>query len=120
MGEPKRGKIYDYENVTLVRVIDGDTVELDIDQGNHQHWVDKFRLAGIDAAESRGKTKTAGDAATAFLRKLLADNITTVRTHKPDKYGRWLVQIWTDRAESVNQRMLTEGHAVPYDGGAKS
>ena len=115
----RREKIYEYENVKLVRVIDGDTVELDIDQGNHCHWVGKFRLAGIDAAESRTKTKAAGDAATAFLRKLLADDITTVRTHKPDKYGRWLVQIWTDRSESVNQRMLIEGYAVPYDGGAK-
>ena len=115
-----REKVYEYENVRLVRVIDGDTVELDIDHGNHQHWVASFRLAGIDAAESRGKTQAAGDAATAFLRKLLAEDITMVRTHKPDKYGRWLVQIWTDRAESVNQRMLVEGYARPYDGGAKS
>jgi len=102
-----------------VRVIDGDTVELDIDQGNHQHWVATFRLSGIDAAESRGKTKAAGASATAFLRKLMGEEISLVRTYKPDKYGRWLVQIWTDKAESINQRMLIEGYAVPYDGGAK-
>ena len=114
-----KARVYEYENVTLVRVIDGDNVTLDIDQGNNQHWVANFRLSGIDAAESRGKTKAAGDAATAFLRKLLSEEIVRVRTHKPDKYGRWLVTIWTDKADSVNQRMLTEGYAVPYDGGAK-
>ena len=115
-----KARVYEYENVRLIRVIDGDTVELDIDQGNHCHWVAKFRLAGIDAPEMHGGSRIDGDAAKLYLEKLLQQPIQCVQTDKPDKYGRWLVTIYTARLlASVNQRMMERGHAKPYDGGAK-
>ena len=113
-------KVYEYENVRLIRVIDGDTVELDIDMGNRIWWRGVFRLAGIDAPETQGRTKPAGETAKAYLAKLLEDEISLARTAKPDKYGRWLVQLWTAKhSESLNALMVLRGHAAPYDGGAK-
>ena len=115
-----KARVYEYENVRLIRVIDGDTVELDIDQGNHCHWIAKFRLAGIDAPELHGASRIDGDAARIYLEKLLQEPIRCVQTDKPDKYGRWLVTIFTKTPfASVNQRMMERGHAKPYDGGAK-
>ena len=113
-------KVYEYENVRLIRVIDGDTVELEIDLGNRIWWRDSFRLAGINCPEMSGDTKIAGDAAKIYLEKLLQDGIRLVRTDKPDKFGRWLVTIYNASVnESINSRMVLRGHAVPYDGGSR-
>jgi endonuclease YncB( thermonuclease family) len=54
--------MWDY-NVALVRVIDGDTYVLDIDQGFSNHTIQHVRLRGIDCPEA---STSAGRAATAF------------------------------------------------------
>lgn len=45
-----------------------------------------------------------------------------VQTHKPDKFGRWLVDLWVDidgGTLHVNRMMATDGHAKEYFGGRK-
>jgi len=106
---------YIYEHVNVVRVIDGDTVEMEVDMGNHIRWRAHFRLRGINAPEMK---TAAGPDAKAFLERLIGCGVARAQTFKPDKYGRWLVDIWTacegggDR--SVNQAMIGAGHAVAY------
>lgn len=110
---------FEYRHVTVVRVIDGDTVELEIDLGNKIAWRDHFRLYGIDTPE-RGRT--GASEATARLSELLSNGLHRVETFKPDKYGRWLAKlsIPTSGGElCVNDLLVVEGHAVSYFGGVK-
>lgn len=120
---PLRGVVplmtYQYHHAEVIRVIDGDTVELAIDLGNSIRWKGNFRLFGIDTPE-RGRPGF--HEATAYLASLLASGLARVETHKPDKYGRWLVDlyVWVDHGELyVNRMMVVEGHAVEYSGGAR-
>lgn len=124
---------YEY-NATVVRVVDGDTVyleltktfELPIDFGFYVKDVMKvskkavidFRLIGINAPEVRGPTAAAGKAATAELTRLLSLGSLRVVTTKTDKFGRWLADIFVtglDGVEfNVNQKMIAGGFAVAY------
>ena len=100
--------------VELVRVIDGDTLVVDIDLGCEM-WLrgQHVRLWGIDSPEPHTETKAAGDAATRWLRGLLegAQEI-LVRTHfdKTGSFRRLLVDVFADGA-NINQIMVTSGHA---------
>lgn len=104
-----------YQHVNAVRVIDGDTVELEIDVGNHMTWRGKFRLAGIDAPE---KGKPGHAAARKFLWDSIKNGFSSVETFKPDKFGRWLADLYVGGAK-INDAMIAAGHAVPYFGGAR-
>lgn len=110
---------YEYRHVNVISVVDGDTVRLIIDLGNKIHWTDNFRLNGIDTPE---KKQLGYEEAKEYLKSLLASGIDRVETHKPDKFGRWLIDIWVHGVSGilhVNQLMVINGHAKPYFGGAK-
>lgn len=104
----------------LHQIIDGDTVDLIVDLGFHVSIKERFRLAGIDAPE-RGTE--GGTNATLFLRELMLSEGHTdllLESAGKDKYGRWLGKIYfKDSTESVNDAMIREGHAKPYDGGKR-
>ena len=112
--------MYEY-SAKLVRVVDGDTVDLEVDLGFSITVRDRFRLDGIDTPE-RGqkgfqKAKT-------FLTRLLKDKELVVRTAKAkEKYGRYLAEIFVEFAgpidTSVNAILVAKKLAVPYDGGKK-
>jgi len=114
--------LYEYAAV-LQRVVDGDTVILDIDLG-FGVWKrgESFRLYGINAPEMRGASKVAGQAAKTYLMALLMHQLEhteplLVRTHKADKqdkYGRYLATLWLPGGLNVNGEMVRAGHAVPY------
>lgn len=109
----------------VIRVVDGDTVILrvykEIDFGfkvkQTQSYEGSFRLIGIDTPELRGgtpETKAAGRVAKERLIEILNESSEiTARTHKPDNFGRWLVELFIDQeGESVNEQLIREGHAV--------
>lgn len=105
----------------VVRVIDGDTLVLQVDNGFRSSYTDSFRLYGINAPEQRTRDleeKRRGIAATEFLKSLLPiDGLVRVRTFKDrrGKYGRYLAQVFIDDSgTSVNDLMVEHGHAVPY------
>lgn len=101
---------------TLKRVVDGDTVWLRVDLG-FRIWAESaFRMLGIDAAErvGTGANPVAAKASAAYLESLLAGKTFTLRSHKSDKYGRWLAVIVLDDGTNVNDAMVLAGHAVPY------
>lgn len=102
---------------TLDRVIDGDTVVLNVDLGFHMKANLTFRLLGINAPEMHGVTHDKGQASKDFLVNLLKDvKKLTISTHAQDKYGRWLAKVSfvnsSGQIVSVNDTLLKEGHAV--------
>ena len=107
---------------TVIRVIDGDTVDVDIDLGFYMTTRQRIRLAHIDAPEKRGASKAAGLAATEFLKAILdTDQPVFIRTSKQGKFGRWLGELWFEEAfNSINQLMIDTGHALPYEGGRRT
>lgn len=111
---------YIYRHVLIERIIDGDTVALEIDLGNKIKWRDTFRLMGIDTPE-RGQPGYLE--ATEHLRRLLLLPLSRIETHKPDKFGRWLVDLYLDTDGGdlhVNRLMIVDGHSREYFGGAKT
>lgn len=107
---------------TILRVVDGDTVDLKVDLGFRHFMEDRFRMAGINAPDN--ENVTAKKAATAFLSGLLpVGTKVKLKTDKDEteKYGRWLGIIWiSSSALSVNTLMLDNGHAVIYTGGPRA
>lgn len=110
--------LYEY-SAKVIRVVDGDTIDLSVDLGFRHSFTDRFRLYGINTPE-RGES--GWGAATEHLTSLLgyAGKRIFIRTKidKRDKYGRWLVQIYVDRPDGtvlyVNQDMIEKGHAVEF------
>jgi len=111
---------------TMLRVVDGDTVDIDIDLG-FGVWLRKqrVRLNGIDTPESRTRDleeKHYGKLATKFIEDRFPVGETfTLRTHKDDKgkFGRILGELVDSMGVSVNDTMIAQCYAVPYTGQSK-
>jgi micrococcal nuclease len=98
-------------NAKVLRVIDGDTIEADIDLGFNLHFIAKVRLAGINAPELR---TLEGPASKARLTELLVAPliIRTTLNKEFEKYGRVLGVLYGAGSLNVNQQMVSEGFAV--------
>lgn len=96
----------------LVRVIDGDTVDLEVDLGFRVSFQERFRLNRINAPEVKGDERTKGIASTNKLRDLIAMGEITIKTIKDEKekYGRYLVEIYVD-GQCINDVLVHEGFA---------
>lgn len=109
---------------TMLRVVDGDTVDVDIDLG-FGVWMRKqrIRLYGIDTPESRTRDleeKFYGLASKAHLKKILKGQKVQLQSHDKGKFGRILGELFVgDSSFSVNQQMIKDCHAVPYFGQSK-
>ena len=121
-------------DVDIIKVVDGDTVDVDIELGFGICLKDeRVRIMGIDTPESRTSDRVEdlfGEAAKARLKELLkggAKLITTEDKHGEDmkgKFGRILgdFEVYDgelDRWTPVTDIMIREGHCVPYFGGSK-
>jgi len=111
--------MYQYKIKKIHRIIDGDTVDLEIDLGFHLTINQRVRLKGIDAAETRTKDlteKTEGLAAKEWLEKELSKpGEWIIETTKDDKYGRILGTLYlVGEPVTVNERMVNDGIAKPY------
>ena len=120
--------MYEYR-CKILRVVDGDTVDVDIDLGFGM-WMHKerVRMMGIDTPESRTRDKVEkkfGLAAKARLKELLgATPILKTQVGKggedmKGKFGRILGDFMTDDGKKCGELLIKEGHAVKYTGGAK-
>ena len=120
--------MYEYR-CTVVKIIDGDTVDVDIDLG-FGVWMKKqrIRMYGIDTPESRTRDleeKKYGLAAKAYLTGMLDDEagiILKTYKDKEGKFGRILGELWrtTNYADqSINEYMVEKSHAVEYYGQSK-
>ena len=119
--------MYEYSVKKVLKVVDGDTIDVDIDLGFNVSYTQRVRLAGIDTPESRTKDlkeKALGLEVKDYLSKRLKDaKVIVIKTELPDsteKYGRILGWIYVDGEKiSVNENMIKEGYAWTYDGGTK-
>jgi len=112
--------MYEYRAV-VIRVVDGDTVDLHIDQGLEIYRLTRVRLASINTAELNSpnpEQRELAQRAQDWLRaKLPAGTQTTIKTFKDrrEKYGRYLVMVYLDGDEvSINEQLVSNGLAVPY------
>jgi len=113
--------MYTYK-VLLTKVVDGDTIDVDIDLG-FGVWMrnQRIRLYGINAPESRTRDleeKARGLAAKDRLIELLPEQfILQTRLDDRGKFGRILGTILVDKGgviTNINDLLVEEGHAVEY------
>ena len=125
MSETKDPYIYRIKSV--LKVVDGDTIDASIDLGFDISLSKRIRLAGIDTPESRTRDleeKALGLESKEWLKKALegAKDI-LIKTELPgstEKYGRIIGHLFINGQEtSLNNQMITYGYALAYDGGTK-
>lgn len=117
-------KKYNYGNIRVTRVIDGDTVQLEDRE--------RVRLIGIDAPESRHNPKLArdrdrtgkdyrtiiamGEKATKFTKSLVEAKKVKLEfdVEKRDRYGRLLAYVYLEDGRMLNAELVKEGYAQIY------
>ena len=131
MTPPSRKSCYNFRVVEINRVLDGDTIDVTIDLGFDLYKKERVRVAGVDTPEKRTRDleeKELGIDATNWLKEklestLAGDDQLSIRTELVGgvgKYGRLLGWLYIGDADvSLNEQMITEGYAWPYDGGTK-
>ena len=124
--------MYEYK-CKVLKVIDGDTVDVDIELGFGVVLSDeRVRIMGIDTPESRTSDKVEdlfGEAAKARVKELLSGDVilkTEVNKNGEDmkgKFGRvlgdFIVERYEGKEEMLTDVLIEEGHAVAYFGGSK-
>ena len=119
--------MFEYYVKKVSKVVDGDTIDVDIDLGFDISFSSRVRLAGIDTPESRTSDKAEkvlGLESKAYLKNAIDSAKTVViKTEKIDsseKYGRILGWVFLDGSDkSINEKMIDEGYAWGYLGDTK-
>ena len=131
MTPPSRKSCYTFRVTEIVKVLDGDTIDVLIDLGFDLYKKERVRIAGVDTPEKRTRNleeKELGIDATNWLKEKLDSTIAgtdelTIRTELVGgvgKYGRLLGWLYIgDGNVSLNEQMIDEGYAWEYDGGTK-
>ena len=116
--------MYEY-GCQVTRVVDGDTIDVDLDLGFDIIYKCRVRLYGIDTPESRTRNKdekVRGKLASKFLQDAINNgNHVILRTQLKDskgKFGRVLASVIVDGID-INQSMVTNHMAVRYEGQSK-
>ena len=131
MTPPSRKSCYNFRVTEVVKVLDGDTIDVLIDLGFDLFKKERVRIAGVDTPEKRTRDleeKALGIDATNWLKEQLENTIQgndelTIRTELKGgvgKYGRLLGWLYIgDNNKSINEQMISQGYAWAYDGGTK-
>ena len=122
--------MYNYK-ISPLKIIDGDTIDAEIDLGFDIKVKKRVRFMGINAPESRTRDleeKAKGLAAKDRVKALLdgCKNV-QLKSHGIGKFGRCLGEIMLDMVDgsekltlvSLNELLISEGHAVEYHGGKR-
>ena len=123
--------MYNY-NAKCIRVVDGDTIDAEIDLGFDIKVTKRIRLGGINAPESRTRNKVEkklGIAAKERLKEMMegAANYFELESQELGKFGRVIGKLHIDKIAGkdvitkvcVNDCLVKEGHAVEYHGGKR-
>ena len=107
----------------IVRVVDGDTLDCDIDLGFHLTLRERVRLMGVDTPETRTRDpveKANGLKSKSFVEDFVAlrNGNVILKVHGFGKFGRPLVEIYISDV-NLNQQLIFHGHAVAYFGGKR-
>jgi micrococcal nuclease len=122
--------MYTYK-ICLLKVVDGDTIDAEIDLGFDVKVKKRVRFMGVNAPESRTRDleeKARGLAAKDRLKSILEGaNTIQLNSHGIGKFGRCLGEIHVDVLDgkdcltlvNVNKLLINEGHATEYHGGKR-
>ena len=109
-------------NCKVLNVVDGDTIDIELDLGFHIKMKERVRLLGVDTPEVFGpNAEAAGSVASEFTKKWITDRQNTwdrftyhsIKYNAKDKYGRSLgIIMWTGAplAESLNDAIIASGN----------
>ena len=119
--------MYEYHVKKVTNVVDGDTIDVEIDLGFDISFSSRVRLAGIDTPESRTTNKAEkvlGLEAKEYVKSKIKDaKEVVIKTEKMDsseKYGRILGWVFLDGSKiSINEQMIADGYAWGYLGDTK-
>lgn len=109
--------LYTYE-ASLIRVVDADTIILDLDRGFKDHSIKTIRLSRVDAPEIRGEEKEQGKVAKQWVEETLSkSDRLTIQSQKLDAFGRSIAELWYwegDRWINLSDELLEKGLARKY------
>jgi micrococcal nuclease len=119
--------MFEYYVKKVTKIVDGDTIDVDIDLGFDISFSSRVRLAGIDTPESRTRDleeKKLGLEAKEYLKHAISNAKTVVikteKINSSEKYGRILGWVYLDGdTVSINDHMINVGHAWGYMGETK-
>ena len=110
--------MYKY-NAQVLKVIDGDTLDLFIDLGFKVGFNTRIRMIGIDTPE---KWHPYGKIVKAYLQQILEGQTVYLDVTKKDKYGRYLGVIYlnSNDEKSINDHLIEIGMAKAYHGASRA
>lgn len=111
--------MYEY-SARCIRVVDGDTLDLDVDLGMNVHVMERIRLDALDAPETYGVKKgsdeyEAGVKTRTEVERLIAENPEfTIKTFKDSKgkYGRYVAEVHFHNGVCLNDYLVENDFAV--------
>jgi len=115
--------LYTYKVRRVVKVVDGDTLDLEIDLGFHIYHTIRVRLARINTPEIFGVSKDSEEYKRGMQAKVFVDNWLKatkelyIKTYKDSKgkYGRYLAEIYNENGECLNDILLEKGLAEKFE-----
>lgn len=103
---------FNYEHAVVARVVDGDTIDVQIDLGFHVFTTQRFRLARINAPEMNTEQ---GKVSKLWLSSILEGKPCRLVSKKIDSYGRYIAEIYLlnikDTEYCVNDDLVVKGYA---------
>ena len=122
MGKNLDGR-YFYSAV-CTNVVDGDTIDVNIDLGFHNFAKHRVRLMRVDTPEMNDKDQVTRDhakEAKLFVMNNIGGLNVIIETRKSDSFGRWLAEVYFETVENgvavqknLSDELLVRGYAVPY------
>jgi len=120
--------MYEYKIKDLVKVVDGDTIDVVIDLGFDVFTKKRIRVFGINTPETRTrdkKEKQLGIKAKERVKDLLENsNEIKIKSHGKGKFGRIIAEILfaknkKSKFQNLSEILVSEGHAKEYFGGKR-
>jgi micrococcal nuclease len=99
--------MYTY-NAKIINIVDGDTVDAEIDVGFKIKITHRLRLIGIDTEEMHDtdpQLRQLAKSAKNYMIENLLNKTVNIKTYKSDSFGRYLVEIYLD-SKNINQQLV--------------
>jgi micrococcal nuclease len=101
-----------------INVVDGDTIDVDIDLGFYTTIRQRLRLLRINTPEIFGEEKPQGLISKAYTQEKLLNKEVVIVTTKTDSFKRWLAEVYyldeNGNQVNINDELVEKGLAVPY------
>ena len=107
-------KMFEYQ-AKVINVVDGDTLDAEVDLGFKIYTKQRLRLAHVDTPERSEKNYTE---AKEFVKKAVLNKEVKIKTSKQSKWGYFLAEIYINN-ESLADMLISQNLAKKYEGEAK-